>query len=45
MVPYSLMGMSFAYTYEKTNNILTNISLHFLNNFIAMLAMYMIMGI
>jgi membrane protease YdiL (CAAX protease family) len=43
-IPYSLMGLSFAYTYEKTNNIMTNILLHFLNNTMAIIAMFLIFG-
>ena len=34
-LPYIGMGIILAYTYKKTNNITTNISIHFLNNFLA----------
>ena len=32
IVPYSALGISFAYMYYKTNNIYTSISMHFLHN-------------
>ena len=34
-LPYIAMGFVLAYTYKKSGNITTNISLHFLNNFLS----------
>ena len=39
ILPYSVMGVGFAKLYTKTNNIYTNILIHFIWNAIAMLAM------
>lgn len=39
ILPYSVMGAGFAKLYARTNNIYTNIIIHFIWNFIAMLAM------
>lgn len=35
IIPYSLIGICLSYVYAKTNNLTTNIGIHFLNNFIA----------
>ena len=32
LIPYSSLGMAFAYIYYKTNNIFTSIGLHFMHN-------------
>ena len=35
IIPYSAMGICLSYVYAKTNNLTTNIGIHFLNNLIA----------
>ena len=44
-IPYAIMGISFALTYEKTNNIFTNIFMHAINNLIAVMVMFIMFGI
>ena len=36
LIPYSSLGMAFAYAYYKTNNILTSMGLHFMHNGVLM---------
>ena len=35
IIPYSAIGICLSYVYSKTNNLTTNIGIHFLNNLIA----------
>ena len=35
IIPYSIMGIFLSYVYSKTNNLTTNVGIHFLNNLIA----------
>lgn len=37
IVPYSALGIAFAYTYNKTNNIFSTISMHSLHNFLTLI--------
>ena len=37
-IPYGFMGAFFAWLYVKTNNMMSNIFCHFINNFFAMIA-------
>ncbi|MFV0498946.1 MAG: lysostaphin resistance A-like protein [Bacilli bacterium] len=39
LLPYSALGISFAYTYSKTENILVTMIMHFMHNFIVLLLM------
>ena len=43
-IPYCIIGLSFAMAYEKSNNIITNIAMHALNNFIAIVLMLVVLG-
>lgn len=40
IIPYAALGMSFAYAYVKTNNVITSVCLHALHNFITMLILF-----
>ena len=40
IIPYAALGMSFAYAYVKTNNVITSICLHALHNFITLLILF-----
>ena len=35
LIPYCSLGLAFAYTYSKSNNIFSTISMHFLHNTMA----------
>ncbi len=44
-IPYCVMGLSFAMAYEKSNNIITNIAMHSLNNFLAIVLLITVFGL
>ena len=44
-IPYCVMGLSFAMAYEKSNNIITNIAMHSLNNFLSMVLLITVFGV
>ncbi len=43
-IPYCIMGWAFALVYAKSNNIIVNICLHALNNFLAVVLMFTVLG-
>jgi membrane protease YdiL (CAAX protease family) len=43
VIPYAALGMAFAYTYVKTNNLLTPIAMHAFHNFITVIQLLILM--
>ena len=44
-IPYCVIGISFSMAYEKSNNIVTNIAMHALNNFLAISLLIVAFGV
>ncbi|MDD4298173.1 MAG: type II CAAX endopeptidase family protein [Bacilli bacterium] len=44
IIPYSALGIAFAYAYTKTNNLLTPICLHSFHNFITIVQILLFLG-
>ncbi|MBQ7668441.1 MAG: CPBP family intramembrane metalloprotease [Clostridia bacterium] len=44
-IPYGIIGMCLAAVYEKSNNIITNIAIHALNNLIGVVAIFILLGV
>lgn len=45
IIPYAAIGISFGYTYKKTNNIFSSIAIHSIHNALALLQLILLGGI